>query len=100
MSRKDHRRSYGQPRQQAPASPAVVEPPRNRSDGPSRQRFMVRVENMRAQTLVVSILDESGAVQGVTLTPRGKSHPIEHDRIGTYTLGLERQGHVRIVPES
>lgn len=100
MSRKDHRRYQPStaPRVMRDA-PVAVEPPRSRS-AQQRQQFLVRIENMRSQALDVSILDESGAVQGVRLTPRGKSHPIAHDRVGTYTRDLERQGHVRIVPES
>lgn len=100
MSRKDHRRQPQPPRISVPVATVTVEAPRNRSTTPQRQQFQVRVENMLTQTLTVSILDESGAVQGLQLAPRGKSHPIDHGRVGTYTRDLESRGHVRIVPES
>lgn len=64
---------------------------------PLRQQFFVIIENLMAQALEVSVLDENGSVKGLRLSPRGKSHPIEHDRVGTYTQNLVEKGHVRIV---
>ena len=77
---------------EAPAGPTVAQ-----KAPPLRQQFFVIIENLMAQTLEVSVLDESGSVTGLRLGPRGKSHPIKHDRVGTYTQDLVKQGRVRIV---
>lgn len=77
---------------EAPAGPTVVQ-----QAPPLRQQFFVIIENLMAQALEVSVLNESGSVEGLRLSPRGKSHPIESHRVGTYTQNLVKKGHVRIV---
>lgn len=74
------------------AGPTVVQ-----KAPPLRQQFFVIIENLMAQALEVSVLNESGSVTGLRLGPRGKSHPIAPDRVGTYTQNLVEKGHVRIV---
>ena len=61
------------------------------------QRFYVTIENLMQQTLEVSVLNEHGSVEGLRLPPRGKSRPVEANRVGSYTRDLETQGRVRIV---
>lgn len=67
---------------------------------PVVQRFYVRIENLMSQPLEVSLLNEQGSVEGLRLPPRGKSRPVESNRVGTYTRDLERQGRVRIVQDN
>ena len=64
------------------------------------QWFYVRIENLTAQVLNVSVVSDSGATEGLKLLPRGKSRPIQADRVGSYTRDLERAGRVRVIPES
>lgn len=61
-----------------------------------QQSFLVVIENLMAQALEVSVLDEGGAVTGVVLTSRGLSDPIHPDRVGQRTHDLVQAGRVRI----
>lgn len=61
-----------------------------------QQSFLVVIENLMAQALEVSVLDEGGAVTGVMLTSRGLSDPIHPDRVGQRTHDLVKSGRVRI----
>jgi len=80
----------------APAPAAVAEPKREHA----LQQFSVVIENLMAQALEVSVLDEGGTVTGLRLEPRGKSRPVLVDRVGRRTHDLVAAGRVRIVPQS
>ena len=62
------------------------------------QRFLVRIENLTSNMLEVSVLDESGKVEGLSLAPRSISRPIDSRRVGARTHDLVTRGHVRLRP--
>lgn len=101
MSRNRDRREDRRP----PATQAsVVAPPSTAAPAAPKpdlqQQFFVVIQNVMAQVLEVSVLDEGGTVTGLRLEPRGKSRPILVDRVGQRTHDLVAAGRARIVPQS
>jgi hypothetical protein len=54
--------------------------------------------NKLAQTLSVSIRDESGVVQEVRIPGAGKSEPVEESALTAHTRNMISAGHLKIRP--